>query len=593
MQTNLNITAIAAVLVILYPGYRFFRFRKKWKKRQRESSQGTIIRDPSRPKTIQCLELSPEFLQKYSRKWNLMSLGDYLSSLRPSDGSSVSFLQNEIENTIHVLLNNYVGRIGSMIIPFLLSHAALNNVLQYLASTVSTWFTENVLSNNSEDEVRESGAFLFSLTELASFMNLNQKIRPPSENFLSPIESQRRGEVLYDPTFDNGNAEDTLIPNPFYMEQHFTVAIEDMETIQQQASNFDEEVLYDPNDRSYLSPTPINTRVFPDLYIGYGNDVLCTHTKREILINRLMSVLLTKLSHNFYIKQVNDGHLFKVIVNGKTVYHPEQLIQEMIHLHHSVNIVPQTQGTSFGLNICVKEHNSWSYIPLGLFVRTGFEIDKPVYLCAQHGGISISIQGPLIGTNPSTGEPYKCDCQFYVGIEGLCGFHSNHLPDVPWANSPHSYQAYTDTESVRVIRMAGILSTIFSSIASDMKLPFGGYGVLGVCNDATALIDVAVRGSTNIYPMLASGRFLTITMDYLSKARDEFRRQNEEDLVTDITALMKACCNIQSDLNNAPHAIPDAAHRFLSTMTEHVFSFTLESKKVMFELSKKYSEFMS
>jgi hypothetical protein len=126
-----------------------------------------------------------------------------------------------------------------------------------------------------------------------------------------------------------------------------------------------------------------------------------------------------------------------------------------------------------------------------------------------------------------------------------------------------------------------------------MRLPFGGYGVLGVCNDATALIDVAVRGSTNIYPTLASGRFLAITIDYLSKARDEFRKKSKDELVEDATALMKACCNIQSDLNNAPHAIPDAARRYLSTMTEHVFSFTLESKKVMLELSKKYSEFMS
>ena len=248
--------------------------------------------------------------------------------------------------------------------------------------------------------------------------------------------------------------------------------------------------------------------------------------------------------------------------------------------------------TSFGLNICVKDDEPWSYIPLGIFFRTGFEIDKPVYLCTQHGGISLSIQGPLIGMNPCTGEPYKCDCQFYVGIEGLCGFHSNHLPDVPWANSPHSYQAYTDTEAIRVIRMAGLLSTVFSSIASDMKLPFGGYGVLGVCNDATALIDVAMRGSTNIYPLLASGRFLTITMDYLARARDQFRKRNEDELIImDTTALMKACCNIQLDLSNAPHAIPDAARRYLSTMTEHALSFTMESKKIMLELSKKYSEF--
>ena len=135
----------------------------------------------------------------------------------------------------------------------------MSDLLQCFASTIATWFTENVLSDKAKDnEVHESGALLFSLAELASFMNLNLKFRHHSENVTSPIESQRRGEVLYDPIFDNGNVEDTLIPNPFIIEKHFQLAIENMEKTQQQMSDYYKNMIYDPNDRSYAPPTQIH-----------------------------------------------------------------------------------------------------------------------------------------------------------------------------------------------------------------------------------------------------------------------------------------------------------------------------------------------
>ena len=38
-------------------------------------------------------------------------------------------------------------------------------------------------------------------------------------------------------------------------------------------------------------------------------------------------------------------------------------------------------------------------------------------------------------------------------------------------------------------------------IGSVLKLPFGGYFALGVCNDANAMIELAMQGATSLYPL--------------------------------------------------------------------------------------------
>lgn len=52
------------------------------------------------------------------------------------------------------------------------------------------------------------------------------------------------------------------------------------------------------------------------------------------------------------------------------------------------------------------------------------------------------------------------------------------------------------------MRLAGAIVATYDAIqAANPGLPFGGYFALGVCNDANALIELAMQGETSLYPL--------------------------------------------------------------------------------------------
>jgi hypothetical protein len=52
------------------------------------------------------------------------------------------------------------------------------------------------------------------------------------------------------------------------------------------------------------------------------------------------------------------------------------------------------------------------------------------------------------------------------------------------------------------MRLAGAIIATYDVVqAAHRTLPFGGYFTLGVCNDANALIELAMQGETSLYPL--------------------------------------------------------------------------------------------
>ena len=150
------------------------------------------------------------------------------------------------------------------------------------------------------------------------------------------MDKMKRGEVVKGPSFC-GRSD--LIPNHFIVSEHFDKAIRAMEwrlsqgedyggqastelkmaqetVLEQEAVNGKDDVKlrsesYDPDHQTLGEPVPINPRLFPDLCLGYGN-ALSSHTKREVLKMRLLSILLNKLGANYY-KQINgETDLFTI-----------------------------------------------------------------------------------------------------------------------------------------------------------------------------------------------------------------------------------------------------------------------------------------
>ena len=270
-------------------------------------------------------------------------------------------------------------------------------------------------------------------------MNLNEKLRKEVNVGITPLEWMDRGEIGFDPTYytqeeesdstsnneqeKEEEGEKVLIPNPFIIDEHFEAAIHGLENrIQLSHEGSTDSSVYDPNDRSMAEPTPVNPVILPDLYLGWG-DAKFTHTKQEILRNRLFAVLLTKLSFNYECcstrdrtcsnsqKQQNGGNngndqdsddgpqsssyfVVRMKNNGKSIMYPDEFIEALLETGHTVEVCPRSAITTFGVAACIKEKNgTWTNIPLAVFLRTGYEQQdqRPAYFSAPHGGLDLKV----------------------------------------------------------------------------------------------------------------------------------------------------------------------------------------------------------
>lgn len=621
-------------------------------------------------KVIRALELNPSFVQDCSKQgWQLTSLGQYLTSLRINafnrTGEPMDFprlLEREVEVTIGATLLRSLGpRLGRVLLP-MIGISQFDTWLGKLSASVASYLASHFMAEVSEswDPTQDRAAFPFAVAEVVSFININQKLRSQPPTGPTSLDWMQRGEIGCNPSYasiseegDESNPDtdrDLLIPNPFIVEKHFHAALSGLEDKIRTQSHVtatstppNAEIAhttekYFPDDRSLPPPTPINQRLLPDLHLGYVryifvvlNEVFgrltfvffylswgsakCTHTKREILRNRLFAVLFTKLSYNYLaVEQHGEtANLFKVCYNGHESTFPDEFVQALERNGHTIQVCPRSTITTFGIAACVKEDDgSWTNIPIAFFFRTGFEDrnGKPAYFAAPHGGLDMKIRGPLVG------EGNNCDIQFYVAIEGLCGWHSNHNADVPWIRAVATTDVYSGDMALRAVRMAGLLGVTFNALAtevrkstsllvliwptslpnikhSQMNLPFGGYGILGVCNDTAAFIDWALRKETNIYPLVSTGRFLFHCARRLLQLKEGISKHSRlSSAVSDADRLVAASCNMDSDIHNSPGHLVGATRRYLASNPVSCFQLTEDSKTMLSAVAARYEQYV-
>lgn len=589
------------------------------------------------------LELNPTFARQAADEgWSLMTLGDYLSSLRPkqlpknySPDAIPNIVQREIEAGLGLAMLRVLGpNLGVALLPAVVGSHLIQKRAQFLAASAARkWFLDeddedNDKSDNQPESIasRDKGAMPLGFLTLLAGANLNAKLNRgdkhdeeddavqdaiPNSN-LTTMEKMAVGEIVKgQPSFVDPS--DNMVPehnfciatdfedviqrmeaklgaHPDHQEGHVTSAEHELalEVTDPKANEEKKEqtTTYDPEDTSMAAPVPINSRLFPDLHMGWG-DAKCTQTKREVLRMRLIALLLNRLGANYQkIDKEDDMYTVQMAADGPKMTKPSELVQALVDAGHEIQVVPTSRLTTFGLALCVKEpDNRWTNIPLGVFLESGFE-DEHGNSCPAmmpHSGLDMHLTGPLAGKR-ADGTPSTLRVQHYIGIEGFCGWKSHELPQVPFSQAvEHGPRLTEPAEVVRATRLAALHAIALNGVATDLHLPFGGYGVTSVCNDSAAVIQQCLYDRSTIYPLTSIGKFAQRTMRYaqrLQKRLDAVGTYDDE--VRELTALVHAMKQLPNDINSAPSNAESAARRMLRTLQPRLpFLLNADSKLVM------------
>jgi len=101
--------------------------------------------------------------------------------------------------------------------------------------------------------------------------------------------------------------------------------------------------------------------------------------------------------------------------------------------------------------------------------------------------------------------------QWYQGTGGLCGWDGLNDLRRPWQNDPQTGtvrylgEPFEGPQLNALMPLCELIALVHNLEASASHLRLGGYGSLGFCIDSTALLQQALCGRCNLFPLVLSG----------------------------------------------------------------------------------------
>ena len=164
----------------------------------------------------------------------------------------------------------------------------------------------------------------------------------------------------------------------------------------------------------------------------------------------------------------------------------------------------RTSIASFGLGASLADgEGGWSQVPLALPVRTGLlrsDGDEQLALL-PHSCLELELS--------CTNSVIRL--QYYQGTEGLCGWEGLNDLHRPWQNDRQNGtvrylgERYGGERLPAVMELCEQIALVHNLEARDRQLRIGGYGALGFCIDSSALLQQALEGRCDLFPVLISG----------------------------------------------------------------------------------------
>ena len=246
-----------------------------------------------------------------------------------------------------------------------------------------------------------------------------------------------------------------------------------------------------------------------------------SQTEEERLKNMILAQVLNALASNQQNNEDrNSGGSENFIFEGQQSTH--QLVKTLASNGWKCKGRFRSSVASFGCGAsCPDAENpkQWDQIPLALPYRTGILYkNNEITALFPHSCFELELKSPNRKDNFLV--------QYYQGTEGLNGWAALNDLHRPWQNDrKNGTVKYSDIELsieklLEALDISDVIARIHNNQSSQMNLRYGGYGTMGFCIDSTGLLEYAICGSTNQFP-------LTLNAIWRERLEDFAKRINE------------------------------------------------------------------
>ncbi|MFO0594538.1 MAG: hypothetical protein U0228_04520 [Myxococcaceae bacterium] len=225
----------------------------------------------------------------------------------------------------------------------------------------------------------------------------------------------------------------------------------------------------------------------------------------QVKRNKVLAEVFDRLSKN---PGVPGDQQFSVKYGGKDFTNVEGFVKQLAADGYQVDVHFDARIANFAdLKTVVPNSNPPQFVdvPAPLMVKTGIKdgLGKEAIVPAVHSEMIVSIKA---GPN-AKGPKFDADLKYYQGVSGTGFFPCNVSQEPSWCGRV-SHDPLSGDQALKAITLAGAFTDVVNTTAKEKKLYAAGYGITGVCNDSVALIQQAMTGKADAYPLLMQDQVL-------------------------------------------------------------------------------------
>lgn len=234
----------------------------------------------------------------------------------------------------------------------------------------------------------------------------------------------------------------------------------------------------------------------PGLFQG---DLPSATSDAQVKRNRVLAECFGRLSNN---ASLPEGERFSVTHHGKQFTKLDDFAKALQADGYEVSVRFDQRIANFSNLKTVAPGSSppkFLDVPAPLMIKTGLRdaLGKEAVVPAVHSEMVISIKaGPH-----AQGPKFDADLKFYQGVSGTGFFPCDVHADPAWCGRA-SRDPLSGAKALEAISVAGAFTDVVNTTARAKNLYADGYGITGVCNDSVAVVQQAVTGHADAYPLL-------------------------------------------------------------------------------------------